>query len=75
MFATAALFGLGPTELFIILFVVILLFGPKRLPEFGKAIGKTIKELRKAQSGQLDDEEEEEEEEERPKRAKKKKKK
>ncbi len=74
MFTTAALFGLGPTELFIILFVVILLFGPKRLPEFGKAIGKTVKELRKAQSGQVD-EDEEEEEEEKPKTTKKKKKK
>lgn len=61
----AAIFGLGPTELFIILFVVILLFGPKRLPELGRGIGKTIRELRKAQEGK--DEEEEGEEKEKKK--------
>ncbi len=69
----AAIFGLGPTELFIIVFVIILLFGPKRLPELGKGIGKTIRELRKAQEGK--DEEEEDEEEEEEKKSKKKKKK
>jgi sec-independent protein translocase protein TatA len=61
----AAIFGLGPTELFIIVFVIILLFGPKRLPELGKGIGKTIRELRKAQEGK--DEEEEKGKEEREK--------
>ncbi len=58
----AAIFGLGPTELFIILFVIILLFGPKRLPELGRGIGKTIRELRKAQEGKDEEEEEEEKE-------------
>ncbi|MBI4733894.1 MAG: twin-arginine translocase TatA/TatE family subunit, partial [Rubrobacteridae bacterium] len=38
----------GPTELLIILGIVLLIFGPKKLPEMGKAIGQSIKELRKA---------------------------
>lgn len=57
-----ALLGpLGLPEVLIILFIVILLFGPKRLPQLGKSIGETVKELRKAQ--ERDEEEEEEEEE------------
>lgn len=38
----------GPFELLIILVVVLLLLGPKRLPEMGSALGKTIREFRKA---------------------------
>jgi sec-independent protein translocase protein TatA len=50
----AYLLGLGPTELGIILVIVLVIFGPKKLPEMGKAIGQSIKELRKA--GSTDDE-------------------
>jgi sec-independent protein translocase protein TatA len=46
----AYLFGLGPTELGIILLVVLVIFGPKKLPEMGKAIGESIRELKKAGS-------------------------
>ena len=38
-------FGLQPTHLIIILVVALLVFGPSRLPEIGKAVGKTIKEF------------------------------
>lgn len=38
----------APTHLLIILVVCILVFGPKRLPQFGRAIGETLKELRNA---------------------------
>ena len=40
---TGGLFGLGPTELFIIMFLGILLFG-RRLPEMGRYFGKRIVE-------------------------------
>lgn len=40
--------GLGGMEIVIILAVILLLFGPKKLPEMGKALGKTIFELRHA---------------------------
>ncbi len=38
----------GPMEIIIILLVVLLLFGAKRLPEIGKALGDGIREFKKA---------------------------
>ena len=46
------MFGLGMTEILIIAFVLLLLFGGKKLPELMSGIGKGIKELR---SGVADD--------------------
>jgi sec-independent protein translocase protein TatA len=40
--------GLGPTELIIVLVIVLLLFGAKKLPELAGSMGKSIKEFRKA---------------------------
>jgi sec-independent protein translocase protein TatA len=40
-------FNLGMTELLVILMVVLLFFGAKRLPEMGGAMGKGIREFRK----------------------------
>lgn len=42
------MFGLQPTHLIIILIVALLIFGPSRLPEIGKALGKTIREFQSA---------------------------
>jgi len=43
------LFGpIGWTELLIILFLVLLFFGPKRLPELAESIGKSIHRFKKA---------------------------
>jgi len=39
---------LGPTEIFIILVLALLLFGAKRLPELGRSIGQGMKEFRKS---------------------------
>ena len=38
----------GPMELVVILLVVLLLFGTKRLPEIGKALGEGIREFKKS---------------------------
>lgn len=38
----------GPLEIVVILVVVLLLFGAKRLPEIGRAIGEGIREFKKA---------------------------
>ena len=40
--------NLGPTELIIILFIVIIIFGVGRLPELGGALGEGIREFRNA---------------------------
>lgn len=40
----------GPQELIIILIIVILLFGAKKIPELASGLGKGIKEFKKAQS-------------------------
>ena len=38
----------GPMELIVIFLVILVLFGPRRLPEIAKMIGKTLHELRRA---------------------------
>lgn len=38
----------GPMEIVIILLVILLLFGAKRLPEIGKALGEGIREFKKS---------------------------
>ena len=48
MLVLAGLGPLGPTELIIILVIVILIFGVGRLPEVGGAIGKSLREFRKS---------------------------
>ena len=40
----------GPSEVVIILIIVILLFGAKKIPELMKGVGKGIKEFKKATS-------------------------
>ena len=41
-----AMFNLGPWEIILILLVVLLLFGAKRLPELAKALAQGIKEFK-----------------------------
>jgi sec-independent protein translocase protein TatA len=45
----------GGPELLIILFIVLLLFGARKLPDLAGSMGKSIKEFRKASKGALDD--------------------
>ena len=45
------LFGLGGWEIAIILLVILMVFGPKRLPELAKGLGKGIREFKDAASG------------------------
>ena len=40
--------GFHWTELLLIMVVALLIFGPKRLPEVGSAVGKTFKEFKKS---------------------------
>ena len=43
-------------EILIVLLVVLLIFGPKRLPEMGRSLGKGMREFKDSVSGKDDDE-------------------
>ncbi|WJX85553.1 hypothetical protein P8452_67989 [Trifolium repens] len=47
-FTCNALFGLGVPELVVIAGVAAIVFGPKKLPEVGRSIGKTVKSFQQA---------------------------
>lgn len=46
--AITAVMGLGTTEILVILFIILLLFGAKKLPELAKGLGKSMNEFKKA---------------------------
>ncbi|MBI4387856.1 MAG: twin-arginine translocase TatA/TatE family subunit [Candidatus Omnitrophica bacterium] len=48
----------GPLELLVIFIVILLLFGGKKLPEFGRALGEGIREFKKALKSMSDDSDE-----------------
>lgn len=46
---------IGPLEITLILVVLLLLFGAKRLPDIGKSVGKSLREFKSATKGLGDD--------------------
>jgi len=44
------MFGIGTTELLIILGIIIVIFGARRLPELGSGLGQAIKNFKKGMS-------------------------
>jgi len=46
--------SIGPTELIIVLVIVLVIFGPKRLPGLGKSLGSGMKEFRDSVTGKAD---------------------
>lgn len=46
------MFNLGMSELVLILVIALVVFGPGKLPEVGKALGKGIQEFKRATGGQ-----------------------
>jgi sec-independent protein translocase protein TatA len=51
--------NVGIGSLLLIVFVALLIFGPKKLPELGKAAGNTLREFKNATKGLADDEDDE----------------
>lgn len=47
--------NVGPLELAIILIIALVIFGPKKLPELGRSLGRGIREFRSSVSGKDDD--------------------
>ncbi len=47
--------NIGPLEIAIVLIIVLIIFGPKRLPELGRSMGKGIRDFRNAMGKDDDD--------------------
>ena len=62
---------LQPVHLFFILLIVLILFGPGKLPELGKGLGKGIREFKDAMRGGLDGSSDKKEEEKKTEEEKK----
>jgi sec-independent protein translocase protein TatA len=44
--------NIGPMEILVVLIIALIVFGPKRLPELGKSLGRGISEFRGTISGE-----------------------
>ncbi len=53
--------SVGPMELILVLAIALIVLGPKRLPEAGKALGKGLREFKDSVSGLGGDDDDEEE--------------
>lgn len=47
--------NIGPMEILVVLIIALIVFGPKRLPELGKSLGRGISEFRGTISGEHPD--------------------
>lgn len=52
--------NIGPLEIGIVLVIALLVFGPKRLPELGRSLGKGIREFKGSIGGHHDDDDDDE---------------
>lgn len=51
--------NVGPLELAVVLIIALVIFGPKRLPELGRSMGRGIREFRASLSSKDEDDEDE----------------
>ena len=47
--------NIGPLEIIIVLVIVLLIFGPKRLPDLGRSLGTGMREFKDSVTGKGDD--------------------
>jgi sec-independent protein translocase protein TatA len=52
--------SIGPLELVVILIVALIVLGPKRLPDAGRAVGRGMREFKEALTSPADDDEDDE---------------
>ena len=52
-------FGVGATELIILLVIVLIIFGPKKLPQLGRSLGGGMREFKNSVTGKGDDDDDE----------------
>jgi sec-independent protein translocase protein TatA len=55
MILNTLLFSLGPSEIILIVAVVLLLFGGRKIPELMKGLGQGMREFKKASKGDTED--------------------
>lgn len=53
-------FGVGATELIILLVIVLIIFGPKKLPQLGRSLGGGLREFKNSVSGKGGDDDDDE---------------
>ena len=49
--------NIGPLEIIIVLVIVLVIFGPKRLPDLGRSLGRGMREFKDSVTGKDDDHE------------------
>ena len=49
--------NIGPLEIIIVLVIVLVIFGPKRLPDLGRSLGTSMREFKDSVTGKDDDKE------------------
>ena len=57
---SGAMPNVGPLEIAVVLVIVLIIFGPKRLPELGQSMGRGIREFKSSLSGDKDEDSPEE---------------
>ncbi len=50
--------NIGPLEIIIVLVIVLVIFGPKRLPDLGRSLGTSMREFKDSVTGKGDDDKE-----------------